>query len=297
MPRTDEPLDAQDAFAALTAAAGQVDLDATGAELIRIGSNAVYRLTTGPVIGRVAPSLKRLESAVRELEVSWWLESEGISAVRGLHIDQPITANERVVTFWQSASEKTEYGSTTELAGLLRELHRHVAPLELPRHDPVHRGRERIAAITALSTPDLEFLRSRLEELAVSYQTLRFDLPFGIIHGDANVGNVIRDRTGTAILADLDSVAVGPREWDLILTALYYERFGWHSDAEYAAFVDGYGFDVMAWSGYRVMRDLRELLMVAWLAESITGERGRLEITKRVQTLRTDGSRRDWQPF
>ncbi|GAA1573363.1 hypothetical protein GCM10009789_28590 [Kribbella sancticallisti] len=90
---------------------------------------------------------------------------------------------------------------------------------------------------------------------------------------------------------------MGPREWDLILTALYFEQFGRHTDAEYAAFAETYGFDVMAWSGYEVMRDLRELLMVAWLAQSITSERGRSEVVKRVCTLRTNGNRRDWQPF
>ncbi|MFF1820416.1 phosphotransferase enzyme family protein [Kribbella sp. NPDC058245] len=297
MPRTDEPLDVQEALAALTVAAGEVDLDATGAELIRIGSNAVFRFKSVRVIGRVARSLRQFESASRELEVSWWLEAQGIPAIRGLHVDQPVIAQDRVVTFWHSEADEADYGSTAELAQLLRQLHGQVAPFELPAHDPVGTGHQRLAAINSVSTPDLDFLRSRLGELANSYKELRFDLPTGIIHGDANVGNVIRDRRGMAVLADLDSVSVGPREWDLILTALYYERFGWHTDSEYRAFAEGYGFDVMTWSGYEVMRDLRELLMVAWLAESITGERGRIEIAKRIQTLRTDGSRRDWQPF
>ena len=51
-------------------------------------------------------------------------------------------------------------------------------------------------------------------------------------------------------LTDLDGFAVGPREWDLVLTALYFERFGWHTAEEYAAFVETYGYDVMAWDGY-----------------------------------------------
>jgi len=41
-------------------------------------------------------------------------------------------------------------------------------------------------------------------------------LPRGVIHGDASVGNVIRDTTRHAVLIDLDGFAVGPREWDLV---------------------------------------------------------------------------------
>ncbi|GAA1573355.1 hypothetical protein GCM10009789_28580 [Kribbella sancticallisti] len=179
------------------------------AELIRIGSNAVFRFKAASVIGRVAPSLKRLDSASRELEVSWWLESEDIPAVRGLHLVQPITTNERIVTFWHSVSDKTDYGTTTELAQLLRQLHDRVPQIALPNHDPVAKARERISESDSLDSEDLEFLTSRLEELAAGYQDVKFELPGGIIHGDANVGNVLRDRSGTAVLADLDSVAWG----------------------------------------------------------------------------------------
>jgi Phosphotransferase enzyme family len=88
----------------------------------------------------------------------------------------------------------------------------------------------------------------------------------GTVHGDASVGNVIRDRDGHPLLADLDGFAIGPREWDLVLTALYYENFGWHTAEEYRTFADTYGYDVMAWPGHPVLRDVREFLMVAWEA-------------------------------
>ena len=49
---------------------------------------------------------------------------------------------------------------------------------------------------------------------------------------------------------------------------MYYERFGWHTDDEYLAFAAGYGFDVMSWSGYEILRDVRELILLTWLALS-----------------------------
>jgi hypothetical protein len=68
------------------------------------------------------------------------------------------------------------------------------------------------------------------------------------------------------VLIDLDSFATGPREWDLVQTALFYERFSWHTAQEYRTFVDVYGFDIMTWPGYPTLADYRELSMTLWLA-------------------------------
>lgn len=199
------------------------------------------------------------------------------------------------MTLWHSASERAEYGDTGELARLLLELHSLEPPLPLPAHDPLRRAAERIAAVDSMKVRDRDFLQDRFEELVKAYRELEFDLAPGVIHGDANVGNVIRHREGTAILADLDGFANGPREWDLVLTALYFERFGWHTEGE--LFTETYGYDVMKWSGYSTMRDLRELLMVAWLVQSVRSDDGRRELAKRIETFRADGSRTDWSPF
>jgi hypothetical protein len=112
------------------------------------------------------------------------------------------------------------------------------------------------------------------------------------------VGNVLRDEHGKPVVIDLDAFATGPREWDLIQTAIFYDRFGWHDRDEYVSFVDSYGFDVMQWPGYEVLRDIRELHMVSWLIE-IAGDDSQFseEASKRIGSLRTGSSRRDWQPY
>ncbi len=79
---------------------------------------------------------------------------------------------------------------------------------------------------------------------------------------------------------------------------MYYASFGWHADAEYTDFAEGYGFDVRQWSGYTVLRSVRELLMVTWLSQNAgTDPRVAEEVEKRVETLRSGGSRRAWAPF
>ena len=103
-----------------------------------------------------------------------------------------------------------------------------------------------------------------LAQMQDAYADLEFALPPGVIHGDASVGNVLRDGHGHPVVIDLDGFATGPREWDLALTAIYYDSFGWHTREEYQDFVRVYGFDIMAWPGYPVMKAVREFLMVTW---------------------------------
>nr|WP_307874803.1 phosphotransferase [Frankia nepalensis] len=135
-------------------------------------------------------------------------------------------------------------------------------------------------------------------ELRKKYADLSFVLPAGPVHGDANVGNVLRDESGRAVLIDLDGFAHGPREWDLLLTAMYADSYGWHSAEEYRAFVDGYGFDVMTWEGYPVLRDIRETMMVIWVGQNVGAEpRAAAEFGKRIAALRSGASRRDWAPL
>jgi hypothetical protein len=74
---------------------------------------------------------------------------------------------------------------------------------------------------------------------------------------------------------------------------MYYDSFGWHTEAEYADFVAGYGLAVREWPAYTVLRSIRELLMVTWLSRNVgTNLRAAEEVEKRVQTLRSGGSPR-----
>jgi aminoglycoside phosphotransferase (APT) family kinase protein len=118
------------------------------------------------------------------------------------------------------------------------------------------------------------------------------------LHGDASVGNVLRDQAGQARFIDLDSACVGPREWDLTLTGMFYERLGWHTAREYRAFCDTYGVDVLAWNGYTVLADIRELLMVSWLSQKATEHPNfQRELIKRVEDLQRGPKRNEWSPY
>ncbi|QEV64953.1 aminoglycoside phosphotransferase family protein [Streptomyces spectabilis] len=287
--------------AVLREACETVGLDPSGAELLRLGSNAVYRLASLPVIVRIARDPAVLAEMERAAGVARWLETVDFPATRVLaDAAQPVVVRGRVVAFWESVQEREEYATVGELADLLRRFHWLEEPesLRLPYFDPLAKLSAALADLTAVSEDDRSFLEERAAKLSKDYDRLDFVLPFGLIHGDANIGNVLRHRDGHAVFIDLDGLALAPREWDLILTAMYYDRYGWHSKAEYAEFVHRYGFDLMNWPGYETLADLRELMMVVWIGHQVgASERSAAEFALRMASLRTGEGRKSWGAF
>jgi len=274
-------------------------IDATGARLLRVGSNAVYRLQA-PVIARVSRPGADAADVGRTVAVARWLQSVGYPAVRVPDVDQPVVTGGRVVTFWDAVSDDgDQYASLAEVAGVLVQLHQLTAPadLHLPALSPFANARHRIEASTWLNPQDRAFLTAMLAQMQALYAGLEFVLPPGVIHGDASIGNVLRDDRGHPVVIDLDGFAIGPREWDLALTAIYYDSFGWHTREEYRDYVRVYGYDIMTWPGYPAMRKIREFLMITWVIQK-AGESGQAaaEAAKRITALRGGASRKDWQP-
>jgi Ser/Thr protein kinase RdoA (MazF antagonist) len=289
--------DSQDILERACANAG---IDPTGARLLRVGSNAVYRLQP-PVIARISRPGTDPGDVRRTVAVARWLKTAGYPAVRVIDVDQPLTIDGRLVTFWEAVSDDgDQYASVAEVAEVLVKLHHLTAPadLHLPDLSPFANATNRIEANTWLTPKDRAFLTATLTQMRALYAGIEFTLPPGVIHGDASIGNVLRDRHGHPVVIDLDGFAVGPREWDLAMTAIYYDSFGWHTSEEYQDFVRVYGYDIMTWPGYPAMRAVREFLMVTWVIQKAP-ESGQAaaEATKRIAALRTGASRQDWQPY
>ncbi|MFD4143269.1 phosphotransferase enzyme family protein [Streptomyces sp. NPDC058572] len=274
-------------------------VDPDGIEMLRFGDHAVFRIDAGRIVSRVGRSPDRLPSVRREVAVAGWLAGAEYPAARLVTgAKQPVVVDGHPVTFWEGLADGDTYASTREMGELLRRLHGLEPPtFPLPELRPFDKVEQRLER-AEIPAGTREYLASLADELAAMYDRLSFALPTGPVHGDFNVGNVLRDTHGRPKVIDLDGFVTGPREWDLMQTAMYYDSFGWHTEAEYADFADGYGFDVRQWSGYAVLRSVRELLMVTWLSQNAsTNPRAADEVEKRVQTLRSGGSRRDWAPF
>ncbi|MDQ1295876.1 MAG: aminoglycoside phosphotransferase family protein [Actinomycetota bacterium] len=288
-----------DAWAALRAAGRRWGVDVEGARLVRSGTNVVFRLP-GRRVARVASRGAEVV-ARRSVAVARWLESVGFPAVRVVAgVDQPVAVGGCMVTLWRLVSQEERWAGVGQIGEVVRRLHwlEEPASLGLPLLEPLRETVRRLGSLRGLSDADREFLGARAEALGRRFGELEFVLPRGMVHGDASVGNVLLDDDGNPVVMDLDGFAVGPREWDLVLTALYFERFGWHTRSEYEAFVRGYGFDVMNWYGYPVLADMRELMMTVWLARKVPGDsEAAEEVQRRIHDLRTDGDRHGWRPF
>ncbi len=278
-------------------ACARAGLASDGAELLRFGENAIYRLAAAPVVVRIARSADLLRRVERELCVARWLAAADVPAV-GVwdEADQPIMVGGHPVTFWHSVTGGQPKPKHADLARLLARFHAlRSCPCDLAAFEPLKTSESRLAKADDVSVADRDFLRARCADLTEQFQKLEFALPIGPIHGDAHTSNLLTDH-GQVVLLDFEAVAIGPREWDLLPTSIARERFGLPEE-RYREFADAYGFDVRAWHGYPVLREIRELTMTTWIMQNI-GEDPAIaaEFALRVACLRERDFESAWHP-
>jgi aminoglycoside phosphotransferase (APT) family kinase protein len=203
------------------------------------------------------------------------------------------------VTFWHFIEGRN--GSPDDIARLgtlLCRLHKMPRPagFELPGEDILGRVSKRIAS-APVPSGDKEFLTGRFHELTAQVSALRYPLSVAPTHGDAHVQNLMISGD-QPILIDFERFAWGHPEWDISMTATEYKTAGWWTDAEYARFVDAYGYDVTTWSdGFPVLRAVHEIKMTTWLMQNVSEspEIAR-EYEARMRTIRGEATE-PWKPF
>jgi Ser/Thr protein kinase RdoA (MazF antagonist) len=291
------------ALTALGEACDIVGLDAAGAELIRFGQNAIYRLKDQPYVVRIARAIDP-ERVKTEVRVARWLAEAGFPATRVAdvgNVAQPFKAAGRLVTVWDLVDRSAERPTMTDLAHVLRGLHDLTPPsgLGLRRFKPFLDLESRLAlAPTSVSQEDVDFLRRCGDQLGEAFAALSFELSAGPIHADAHPGNLILATDATVVLGDLECFALGPREYDLVVPAAHRYAFGWLSDSDYCAFVQVYGYDVAQAPCFPVLVAIREVNMTAWLMQNVDeSEDIRAEFRQRMSDLRDPTARRSWRVF
>ena len=285
----------------LAASCASVGLNPSGAQLLRLGENAIYSLRDAPVIVRIARTLDALEDVRKEVRVARWLAQERLPAGRLWdETSEPLVVHDHPVTFWQLIRTAPQPAEEADLARLLRQLHTLDPPkwLQLPDFDPFTRVADRLdQAPPATPKSEVAFLRELFHNLRSQYSQLTFEFPPSPLHGDAYVANVMRDESGTALLIDFEAFSFGPREWDLAITGARKDGFGWLSAEEYREFVEVYGYDILGWPGFPVLRAIRELTMTTWLMQLVDDPMANAEFKRRVSEIRSGSFPREWQPF
>lgn len=294
-----QPFTSSSAADVLEDACHQANLNPSGAQLMRLGENAIFALNHPSIVVRISRGIEVLEDARKEVRVAAWLEGCGIPAARLHHMDQPMIIREHPVTFWQRVPDSGNKASAGELGTVLRQLHDCTVPesLQLPTFEIFGRVDKRLNRAKEVPDADVDFLRERLADLRGAYASLALNSAQSAVHGDAHVKNLICTPRGERVLIDFEAFARGPREIDLAVTATEYE-IGWHTSKEYKEFCAAYGVDVRDWNGFPVLRDINMLKMTTWLMQNIhEGPEVRAEFSRRLETLRDPAGATEWKPF
>lgn len=298
---TDLPAAVDWADRMLRAACTAVDLEPSGAELIKFTNNAVYALRSTAVVVRIPGSAAVNERVSKVVTVARWLAEHDMPSVRLIEdLPQPVRIGDRYVTFWHRVANcsTARPPDGDDLARLLRQFHElPPPPAALPQWAPLTPIRQRIEADNGvLSTDERDFLRFRCDEISSLLDTFAPSLPVGPIHGDGFIGNLIPNATGP-VLCDFDSVAHGPREWDLTPVAVGHLRFAYPADY-HRQVAETYGIDILHLPQFAVLRQVRELQLVTSVLPTLRANPTLLDQWRhRFTSYRDDDLTVKWAPY
>lgn len=282
----------------LAAVCAVVGVDHRGARLLKFTSNAVFRLRDDPVVVRIAGSTALRHRVRKVVDVAGWLADNDVPAVRLLAgVPQPIEVGDYLATVWEAVPQYRGTPTTRDLAALLRRLHELPEPqFELPSWEPLDDVRRRLGDAEELAPADRRFLEDRCAALTERLATLDYPLKACVVHGDAHLGNLIPGPKGP-VLCDFDSTCVGPPEWDLTPIPVGLQRFGGSRRAA-RAFARRYGFDVVAWPGFAVLREVRELKLATSVLPILRSNPQVVpELRRRLASVRTGDTSAGWSRY
>lgn len=279
------------------------DLTRRNLRLVRFGTNAVFEVEGTGVALRLRRPGTAPEEIQRQIDLANWL------ADRAYPVNRPVTElslqdlDGAVASFWEWIDEdRDRQVHLADLAHLLRTLHslldEYPAAADFPRWDPFEEIEQRLHVLE-LETEgwpgqaQLDLFRDWSHRNRDELGAIDWALPGGLIHGDAHVGNVLTASNGTDVMIDLDAVAQGCREWDLVPTAVSQLRFRSTPDS-LESFTAAYGFDLLQWSGWPAMKRTRELYMTSWLMSVANNDRRREEVDHRVRCIAVSDDQVAW---
>ncbi|MFD7659952.1 phosphotransferase [Actinosynnema sp. NPDC059797] len=269
------------------------------AQVLRHHTNAVYLVGEVPdavvvKIGRPGVDPQRdLRNARGLVSLIAWLTRHRVPITPLLPgIEQPVVVKGHVVTFWPHLPQRRPV-STEAIAAPLLGLHQAPQPpFPLPALDPITAITRSVAVSRILDEDHRTAVMTRLDGLKPFWAHLSESAPPRLIHTDPQHRNTLwhpaprdeeaaSDHASTpAVLCDLDGMALGPVEWDLVTIEVHCRRFG-HTD--YDAFARAYGRDIREEEGYEALRELRELRMIATNArKSPPGSPQAIEVIQRI---------------
>lgn len=284
--------------AAMREVAERISVRADDAILLRLTNNAVFALPGAGLVVRISRSLGLQDRVSKVVRLGDWFERVGAPTIRlAPGVDQPIRVGDMLATVWRYVPPLPPPPSIAELGEVLREFHGLPRPaFPLPVWDPVKDARARIDDAEALDERDRAVLVRWCDELEPRLAELQARGEWGLVHGDAHVGNLLRHSENRVVLCDFDSTCVGPWQVDLVAVAVGEIRFG--RAGAHRSLAEAYGYDVMGDPDWPILRRARELKMVAAAVPLLASGPGVAEEfrTRLTSVVRGD-ERAQWTPF
>lgn len=275
-------------------ASREMGLEPAGLTLIRMGEHGMFRLGGG-VVARVARGPAWQDTAEREIAVARYLHNQGVPCGLPLPGAAVVNIEGHPVTFWQEL-DVSRRATFPEIGAVLAALHEVPLPaaFTLPALDAFERVSERIRT-ARIGDGERQTLLDVAAELETEWAETDLGSQRRLIHGDPHSGNVAH-AASQPVLIDLETVCVGPPEWDLALPGTYTASLKWLKPGEYQDFVDAYGgSDVTASPHFRLLRRIRELRMTSWYAQLASeSAESAVQFRHRVACLADDALPRSW---
>lgn len=259
-------------------------------------ATSVYLLPAERLVARLTVGDDAADAARRAVAVTRWLRVQGFPVVEPAAVDQPFFSGDHTVTFWRYyPQDRPTSVEPWRLGELLRVLHRlPEPPIELQVYQPLQRLGATVISSTSLNADERQWLLDQRARLLEAYAGLDFPLGVGHIHGDAYPGNLLW-HGDDVLLADWDETAIGPRELDLVNTH-HGTRFG-RTVQQLDAFDRAYGSSLRTWSGFSVLRAIRDLhTLGSYIRRADRGDHTAMaELRHRLVTLQQGNITTRWQ--
>lgn len=283
-------------------ACAKAGLNAARAHILHHYNNAIVYLPAEHAVARFTTGREALQRVQRtQASVRWLIDTHEFPATAPLLGVQAVEVDNLAVGFWRYYPQPANMPSmdSRDLALLLRRLHLSGEPLNPPPawepltslfetiHDP--------SASASLAEDERKWIDGKIAEIRGRLNRLSWPLGFGLIHGDAWVGNLLWDNAGPhAILGDWDRVSIGPREVDLIPTWHAATRYG-QGPAWARQFADVYGYDLAAWDGYPLLLAMRDLVQLTGpIRRAGAAPKYEQALRQRLDALRTGNTSSTW---
>ncbi|MEH1027126.1 aminoglycoside phosphotransferase family protein [Micromonospora profundi] len=284
--------------AAMREMASVLNVSPDGARLLQLTNNAVFALPRHGIVIRIARTHQLLDRVAKVVQLGRWFAEIDAPTIRLVReVEQPIHFEGLHASVWRYVPSHPPAPTVDDLGTVLREFHAlGVPPFPPPAWDPIGDARRRLADADGLSSPDRDFLVDWCDRLEPEVAVLNEHGTRTLVHGDAHVGNLLRESSDRMLMCDFDATCVGPWQVDLAAVAVGDARFG--EAGRHRALTAAYGFDVTSDPSWAVLRDARELKMIAAALPLLaTSPSVAAEFSNRLHSVQRDDPTARWRPF